>query len=179
MRSGDTRRSRIMPGSGGPRDTLINKPFLDRCAMIFQEDVLLVFATEKDAEALCNIQHAAFDSESKMFHGSGPGGPEGYDTVEGLMDLMRRPDLFKIVYDGITVGGLAVVDPGVRCRMVRIFVDPLHQGKGIGSRAFGLLSKQYPNAVAWELDAPSWSLRSHRFYEGLGFVQVGETDAGQ
>ena len=160
-------------------DTLINRLFNARLSMIAREDVTLSIATEKDAETLSHIQHEAFDAESLMFHRTGPGGPAGYDTIEGQIDLMKRTDFLKIEHDGHIVGGLAVaVSPG-RCRMVRIFIDPSYQGRGIGQKAVGLMFLRYPSEVVWELDTPSWSLRNHRFYEKMGFRKVGETDVGE
>ena len=142
-----------------------------------QEGVRLVKASEVDTEALCKNQQAAFDSESQLYQRTSHGGPDGYDTLEGLKELMERTDLLKIVHDE-TTGGVAVIDSAGSCRMVRIFIDPVHQGKGIGHEVFALLLERYPDAVKWELDTPSWSLRNHGFYESLGFCKIGETDNG-
>jgi GNAT superfamily N-acetyltransferase len=147
--------------------------------MIFTQDVDLVISTENDADRLCQLQRAAFEAESDRFHGSGPFGPEGYDSVQGQIDLMCRTDLYKIMCKGSMVGGLAVTDSGRICRLVRIFVDPLHQGMGIGRTALILLMGRYPNASKWELDTPDWSSNNHRFYESMGFRKVGETEQGE
>ncbi len=160
-------------------DTLLNRFFNAQSSMFIREDVTLSVATEKDAETLSNIQREAFDAESLMFHRKGSGGPSGYDTIEGQIDLMERTDFFKIEQNGSTVGGLAVAVSSGRCRMVRIFIDPSAQGKGIGQKAVALMFLRYPRNVVWELDTPSWSLRNHRFYEKMGFLKVGETDVGE
>jgi GNAT superfamily N-acetyltransferase len=144
-----------------------------------QEGVRMVIASEADSEVLCRIQRAAFDSESQTHQWTGQVGPDGYGNREGLKELMGRTDLFKIVQGEITVGGVAVVDSEDSCRLVRIFIDPVHQGKGIGHDVFALLLERYPDATVWKLDTPSWSLRNHRFYESLGFRKVGETDRGE
>jgi GNAT superfamily N-acetyltransferase len=106
-------------------------------------------------------QRAAFDNESYLSQRSGANGPEGYDTVLGLMDLVRRTDLLKIVWKGTTVGGLAVKDSGRTCRLVRLFVEPRYQGMGIGWAAFKMVMEHYPDATRWELDTPSWPTRNH------------------
>jgi GNAT superfamily N-acetyltransferase len=147
-------------------------------SMTAMKDVHLIISSENDAETLCHIQHAAFDVEARRMHWPGPCGPEGYDTEEGQLDLMQRTELFKIMHLGKTVGGVAMINSGNRCRLVRIFVDPSHQGKGIGRATFMQLFERYPNADMWELDTPSWSLRNHVLYESLGFRKVGETDEG-
>jgi GNAT superfamily N-acetyltransferase len=144
--------------------------------MIFTEDVDLAVSSENDAERLCQIQRAAFDAESERLHRSRPFGPEGYDSIAGLVDLMRRTELHRIMHRGSTVGGLAVTVSGSDGRLVRIFVDPSRQGMGIGRTALSLLMDRYPNVSKWELDTPDWSSSNHRFYESLGFRKVGETD---
>ena len=140
------------------------------------EDIVLVTATRSDATFLGRIQREAFDSESARCGRAGPGGPEGYDTEKGMLRLMTVSDVLRIDHQGMTVGGVAVTNSGTRCRLVRIFVDPGNQGRGIGRLAFDRLLERYRDAAVWELDTPSWSSRKHRFYESLGFVKVGETD---
>jgi GNAT superfamily N-acetyltransferase len=146
--------------------------------MIPAVDVDLVISSEQDAERLCQLQRAAFDAESERFHRSRPFGPEGYDSVSGQVDLMRRTELYQIMFRGSAVGGLAVTVSGGAGRLVRIFVDPLHQGMGIGRTALELLTERHPDVSKWELDTPDWSSRNHSFYESLGFHKVGETDRG-
>jgi GNAT superfamily N-acetyltransferase len=146
--------------------------------MISDERVQLVIATEDDSVQLSQIQKAAFDEEARLFHRSEACGPEGYDTVSGQIALMQRTHFYKIMSDGAMVGGVAVIDSDRICRLVRIFMDPQNQGKGIGHAAFRSLMERYPTALKWELDMPSWSSRSHQFYQSLGFIKVGATDEG-
>lgn len=157
-------------------DRLINVSIVAQTTMTVMEDVHLVISSEDDAKALCRAQCEAFDAEARTLHWPEPHGPEGYDDIEGQLDLMRRTSLFRIVLAGRTVGGAAIIDSGNKCRLVRIFVDPAYQGTGIGHIAFLQLVERYPNAAIWELDTPSWSLRNHRFYESLGFKKIGETN---
>ena len=144
-----------------------------------KEDVILVTALGSDAILLARIQGEAFDSESARCGRAGPGGPEGYDNEKGMLGLMTVSDVLRIDHHGRTVGGVAVTNSETRCRLVRIFVDPGNQGRGIGHLAFDRLLERYRDAAVWELDTPSWSSRNHRFYESLGFVKVGETDEGE
>jgi GNAT superfamily N-acetyltransferase len=146
--------------------------------MMPRDGVRLVIALEVDTEALCRIQRAAFDSESQLHQRTGHGGPDGYDTLEGIKELMERTDLFKIMHNETTIGGVSVIDSAESCRLVRIFIDPRHQGKDIGHKVFALLLERYPDAEIWKLDTPSWSLRNQHFYESLGFGKIGETDRG-
>jgi GNAT superfamily N-acetyltransferase len=142
-------------------------------------DVLLVSASASEAGVLAQIQRRAFDSEAAANGWNGPAGPEGYDTENGMLALMEGTEVLRIDLSGATVGGMVVINSGTVCRLVRIFVEPEHQRKGIGHRAFGLLLERYPAAAAWELDTPAWSKKNHRFYESLGFVKTGETDEGE
>ena len=55
----------------------------------------------------------------------------------------------------------------------RIFVDPDHHRKGVGSEAMKLIMGRYPDVTFWTLGSPEWNTRAPLFLESLGFEQVG------
>jgi GNAT superfamily N-acetyltransferase len=63
----------------------------------------------------------------------------------------------------------------VLCAM---FIAPEFQNQGIGTQAMGLLEEVRPAAQKWSLSTVYSSYRSHRFYERLGYVKIGETKPG-
>lgn len=142
--------------------------------MVRLETVELARATEEDARVLAGISKRAFDSDVH-FGGSGEGGPWGYDSAEGQVAFMGFCDYYRILYNGLTVGGLMVHDKGNgHYECVRIFVDANYHRRGIATRAFELAWALYPDAKIWTLDTPEWNVRTNSFYEKLGFVKIGK-----
>ena len=59
-----------------------------------------------------------------------------------------------------------------------VFVDPDHQGKGIGARLMDVV-ESFARANAIRRLSLNSSLTAHGFYEKLGYVPVGEELYGQ
>jgi GNAT superfamily N-acetyltransferase len=135
--------------------------------------VSLAPAEEEDAEKLAYICKRAFDTDVDV-GAPGPGGPPGYDSPGAQVRLMGFMDYHKVFLDGEVVGGVIVGYAGEEHRVLeRIFVDPDHHNRGIGTRAMELVYGLYPGVKLWTLGTPEWNARTKNFYEKLGFVQVG------
>ncbi|CAN7407653.1 GNAT family N-acetyltransferase [Rossellomorea sp. LjRoot5] len=103
--------------------------------------------------------------------------PPGYDSIEMTKYMIRELNYFKIHYEGILVGGLILTVVGKRHgRVDRIFVDPLYQGKGIGSKVMECMESEYPEVMTWELETSSRQLNNHHFYEKMGYKKIFEAD---
>ena len=135
--------------------------------------VSILRADEEDAEVLAEISKRAFDTDIEA--GSPEeGGPPGYDTPEGQINIMKYLDCFYIFLGESVVGGVYVGSVGEEHRVLeRIFVDPDLHRRGIGTRAMELAMEEYPEAKLWTLGTPEWNVRTSNFYEKLGFTQVG------
>ena len=48
-------------------------------------------------------------------------------------------------------------------RIDRIFVDPVYQGKGIGSYVMKLIEEEYQSVRIWDLETSSRQLNNHHF----------------
>ena len=48
-------------------------------------------------------------------------------------------------------------------RIDRIFVEPVYQGKGIGSYVIKLIEEEYPSIRIWDLETSSRQLNNHHF----------------
>jgi GNAT superfamily N-acetyltransferase len=104
----------------------------------------------------------------------GPGGPPGYDSPEFHIRIRELLDCYKILLDGTTVGGVFVGRVNEEHLVLeRIFVDPNLHKQGIATRSTELTWEMYPEARLWTLGTPEWNVRTKRFYERLGFTQVG------
>jgi ribosomal protein S18 acetylase RimI-like enzyme len=136
-------------------------------------EVVLRKAERGDAAELAAISKRSFDSDVEV-GAPGPGGPPGYSDPGWQEQAMQAGDYYCVVIDGMLVGGAVVLPRGREHREVgRIFVEPaLHRG-GIGRRVMELLVEAYPGTRRWTLDTPVWNVRTRRFYEALGFRDVG------
>jgi ribosomal protein S18 acetylase RimI-like enzyme len=135
--------------------------------------VSVVEAVEEDAETFAEISKRAFDTDVDV-GAPGPGGPPGYDSPEFHIRIREFLDCYKILLDGATVGGVFVGKVNDdHLVLERIFVDPDLHNQGIATRATELTWEMYPEARLWTLGTPEWNVRTKRFYERLGFSQVG------
>ena len=141
--------------------------------MSVSDRVSVVEAVEDDAEILAEISKRAFDTDVDV-GAPGPGGPSGYDSPEDQLRFMEFLDCYKILLDGATVGGVFVGKSNEEHLVLeRIFVDPELHKRGIATRATELVWEMYPEGRFWTLGTPEWNVRTKRFYEKLGFTQVG------
>ncbi|MEO8394553.1 MAG: GNAT family N-acetyltransferase [Chloroflexota bacterium] len=132
-------------------------------------------AVPADAEALCKVQIASFESDAVMYPGVTAGGPRGYNQIESVLEQIRDEAVTKIVAEGhIIVGGIVVseLEPG-HYHLDRLYIDPAYHNLGIGSRAMQFIEREYP-ADLWTLNTPTFALRNQHFYEKFGYVRVGE-----
>jgi GNAT superfamily N-acetyltransferase len=128
-----------------------------------------------DAETLLDIQIRSFHSDAQLYPGVAEGGPPGYDSLDEVLNDMRRYPMVKILCDGQIVGGMVVIDHGGgHVHLGRIFIDPEYHNRGIGSASMHYLEQTWP-ATRYTLDTPAYAVRNHHFYEKFGFVRVGES----
>ena len=141
------------------------------------ERVNLIQATEFDAERLAELSKLAFDTDVEV-GAPGEGGPPGYDDQKWQTRAMKRMDYYCILLDESVLGGVIVGSGGEEHKILeRIFIDPKHHNRGMGTRAMELTMELYPAAKVWTLGTPEWNVRTKNFYEKLGFVQVGWDNA--
>ncbi|MFD5259498.1 GNAT family N-acetyltransferase [Bacillus wiedmannii] len=133
-------------------------------------------ATILDAEKLTEIMTRTFDEEAKRWL-CGQGDvidyniqPPGYSSVEVMKYSIEELDCYKVMMDGKIIGGIIVTISGKSYgRIDRIFVEPVYQGKGIGSHVIKLIEEEYPNIRIWDLETSSRQLNNHHFYEKMGY----------
>lgn len=138
------------------------------------ERITLEPAAEEDAEQLAEICKRAFDTDVDVGAPEGGEGPPGYDSLDFQIWAMGAMDFHKVLLDASIVGGVIVGSKMAEHKVLeRIFVEPDHFNRGIGTRAMELAFDMYPDAKLWTLGTPEWNVRTKNFYEKLGFVQVG------
>jgi GNAT superfamily N-acetyltransferase len=141
--------------------------------------VTLSEASEADSERLAEMSKRAFDTDVDV-GAPGPGGPQGYDSAAFYTRSLRFLGCYLILLGDEPVGGIIVNVGGWHGVVERIFVDPDHHRRGIGSKAMELVMGRYPDVALWTLGAPEWNVRTEQFFERLGFKQVGwdQTEPG-
>lgn len=147
-------------------------------AMIFIEK-----ATILDAEKLTEIMKRTFDEEAKQWLCGQEGvidyniQPPGYSSIEMTMYSIEELDYFKVIMDEEIVGGIIVTISGKSYgRIDRIFVEPKHQGIGIGAQVIDFIEEEFPSVRIWDLETSSRQINNHHFYKKMGFETIFETE---
>lgn len=138
--------------------------------------VSIVRASLADAQALVDVQIAAFHHDAVMYPGVEIGGPPDYDSVTVMRQRIRENDCYKFVDvdAGRCIGGMVIFNQGNgHFHLGVIFIAPAWQNRGIGTQAMHFIEQTYA-ADRWTLDTPTWAVRNQHFYEKLGYVKTGE-----
>jgi RimJ/RimL family protein N-acetyltransferase len=133
----------------------------------------LVTATEDHAPLLAFTSQRAFEKAAED-HGKTPWGPRGYKSAKDLLYYIEKLETYGILFEEIIVGGLIVSENGFNVKeVVRIFVDPDFQRKGIGTEAVSQLL-EISEAKAWTAGTILWNHANRNFLEKNGFEKIGE-----
>ena len=128
----------------------------------------------EDAEKLRQIGIQAFAEDTERYGAS----PPGIDLVENHREWIEKYHYYKIIIGDEIIGGI-IVTPGDECyHLDALFITPAFQNQGIGTRAIRFIEETYPTAKKWALCSPYLNYRIHRFYEKLGYEEVGQTKPG-
>lgn len=130
----------------------------------------IVKAEEDSIERIVDMSIRAFKTDVNV------GGEEGdcppdFDSVEWHRKMARNGHLYQAMM-GKDLVGAAIVFPDETKNQVyvgRIFIDSVQHRKGYGTRLMECIEKQYPFAVEFDLDTPSWNERTNAFYKKLGY----------
>ena len=132
-------------------------------------------ALTEDVEKLTQVGIQAFAEDAEKYGAS----PSGVDQVENHREWIEKYHYYKIVIGNEIVGGIIVM-PGDECYTLgALFIAPIFQNQGHGSRGIKFIEEKYPTATKWALCTPYRNDRLHRFYEKLGYEKVGETKPGE
>ena len=133
-------------------------------------------AAYEDAAAITAIKIRAYNKEINTYlHRDG--GPDGYDRVESQQEILHKFPVWRIELDSALIGALFVAqqDGGVM-RLEDFVIEPVQQGKGYGRRVLSMLEALYPEARAWTLCTPEFSVWNRHLYESCGYTAVCEHD---
>ena len=137
----------------------------------------IVIAEENQIKAIVDMSVRAFETDVNVGGAKGDCPPE-YDSVEWHEQMAREGHLYQAMI-GNDIVGAAIVFPDETKNSVyigRIFIDSIHHRKGYGIQLMECIEKNYPSAAEFNLDTPSWNVRTNAFYEKLGYQIVKEED---
>lgn len=138
--------------------------------------------TPSEAEELSQIQKAAFKPLYEKYHDA------GNPFLRGAEDILRRLNkhnrYFTILYDQKVVGGVFYRLHGQRMPyveigadeyyLVRIYVHPDYQNRGIAREAILLCEKEFPDAKSYYVDFPEDMEKNRRCYQSAGYRDTGD-----
>lgn len=132
-------------------------------------------ASTSDALILNCISKQAFESDVEIGAPSA-GGPPGYMSLKFHMKMARTHHLYKLVDDGLIVGGAILFPDGDTLNIGRIFISPEHFHKGYGIYLMQEIESMFPEVRTITLDTPAWNTRTNNFYTKLGYTEIKRSD---
>lgn len=143
------------------------------------DDVYLIEkANECDMHELVRLQIRAFASDRALC-GSGPPGYDSYDHQRYAASCYQY---YVIKQNSQRVGGFYFLYQSGILQLIRLFIAPDYQGRGMGQMVLEFLKAHVLPGEVIELETPTFSVGAQRFYEKQGFqrikrIQYGASDA--
>ncbi len=131
----------------------------------------LLQASTADALTITGISRRAFHSDVEV-GAKEKAGPPGYMSVPFYTKMARSNHLFKLVDDGLIVGGALLFLSNETLNIGRIFIGPENHRKGYGVFMMQEIEALYPSVKEFTLDTPIWNIRTNSFYKKLGYTEV-------
>ena len=131
----------------------------------------LLQASTADALTITGISRRAFHSDVEV-GSKEKTGPPGYMSVPFHTKMAKSNHLFKLVDDGLIVGGALLFLDKEILNVGRIFVSPEHHRKGYGEFMMKEIENLYPSVKEFTLDTPIWNVRTNSFYTKMGYTEV-------
>ena len=131
----------------------------------------LLQASTADALTITGISRRAFQSDVEV-GGDKKAGPPGYMSVPYYTKMARSNHLFKLVDNGLIIGGAVLFLDNEKLNIGRIFIGPENFRKGYGVFLMQEVEALYPAVKEFTLDTPIWNIRTNNFYLKLGYKEI-------
>ena len=128
-------------------------------------------ASTSDALTLSVISRRAFDRDI-LVGASSAGGPPGYKSLPFHTKMARSNHLFKLVENGLIIGGAILFLDKEKLNIGRIFISPENHRKGYGVFMMQEIAALYPMVKEFTLNTPIWNIRTKSFYKKLGYNEI-------
>ena len=135
----------------------------------------IVKAEENQVKTIVDISVRAFETDVDVGGTKGDCPPE-YDSVEWHKQMAREGHLYQAMIGKDIVGAAIIFQDETNNSVYigRIFIDSVYHRKGYGIRLMECIEKNYPFAAEFNLDTPSWNVRTKAFYKKLGYKIIKE-----
>lgn len=129
--------------------------------------MLIETADVNDAEAILQLQRAAYQSEAKLYNDFEI--PPLTETLSQLRALFASHVFLKATVDGKIVGSVRANIHNGSCHIGRLLVDPNYQNRGIGTQLLAEIERKYQFCRRFELFTGIKSQKNIRLYEKAGY----------
>ena len=137
----------------------------------------IVRAEENQVKTIVDMSVRAFETDVNVGGTKGDCPPE-YDSVEWHKHMAREGHLYQAMLGKDIVGAAVIFSDEAENSVYigRIFIDTVYHRKGYGIRLMECIEKNYPFATEFNLDTPSWNVRTNAFYKKIGYQIIKEED---
>ncbi|MEK4663726.1 GNAT family N-acetyltransferase [Priestia sp. FSL H7-0729] len=141
-------------------------------------EIRLRRAQQEDAVVLTEICTRAFDHAIKVWSDGEKDidrnlCPPDYSSVRMHCYVIREWDYYVVESDGCAIGGVSVNVLGQKhARIDKLYIDPVCQGRGVGTQVMRLIEAEFPHIEIWKLETSGRQLDNHLFYEKMGYVRT-------
>ncbi|MDX8361597.1 GNAT family N-acetyltransferase [Cytobacillus sp. IB215316] len=134
----------------------------------------LVIATKADAQAIFDIQVAAFTPLLQKYkdYETNPANEKIDRVITRITDPNRK--FYKIIVNQTLIGGICIYSKEeTRFWISPMFILPSYQGNGLAQKTLQLIEQMYPQAKSWELLTILEEKRNCYLYEKMGYTKIG------
>lgn len=130
-------------------------------------ELKLIRLEELYINELTKIMERAFDEDTRIHLGEEKGGPDGYDDGSFLRKwgMHKNASSYCIFLNNQLIGGVILwINEDNNNFLGNIFIDPIYENQGLGTKVWNMIEKLYPNTKTWNTETPIFSSRNHNFY---------------
>ncbi len=131
----------------------------------------LLQASTADALTITGIYRRSFHSDVEV-GAKEKVGPPGYMSVPYYTKMAKSNHLFKLIDNGLIIGGAVLFLDNEKLNIGRIFIGPENHRKGYGVLLMQKIEALYPAVKEFTLDTPIWNVRTNSFYSKMGYTEV-------
>ncbi|MDO5346773.1 MAG: GNAT family N-acetyltransferase, partial [Lachnospiraceae bacterium] len=123
----------------------------------------LIRLEELHINELTKIMERAFDEDTRIHLNEEKGGPDGYDNGNFLRKwgLHKSSSSYCICLNGQLIGGVILwINEDNNNFLGNIFIDPIYENQGLGTKVWHMIEKLYPDTKTWNTETPIFSSRN-------------------
>lgn len=126
----------------------------------------------EDLPQILEVQHLAYQEQARLCNDFEI--PPLMETLEVVRKAFPSLTILKAVNEeGVIVGSVRGWSEDDICHLGRLFVHPLHQGRGIGTALLSAMEAACPKPC-YELFTSNLSIDNIRLYERMGYTRFRE-----